>query len=91
MKCFAALHESVNGIIFNRFNRFCLPAHFRFAPRATEMLRCREMTRRAIEPDSIVAANDQHRSRQLRRPYLCIRRETKRLNARVTSANSIQF
>jgi len=35
-------------VIFYRSNRICLPDHVRFAPKATESLRSRKMTQRAI-------------------------------------------
>jgi hypothetical protein len=35
-------------VICDRFSRFCLPVHVRFAPKATEVLHCRKMTRCAI-------------------------------------------
>ncbi len=42
-------------VIFDRSSRFCLPVDVRFAPKATELLRRREMTRRGHEPTSSLA------------------------------------
>jgi hypothetical protein len=46
MRYFAPLCPS--WVIFDRFSRCCLPVHVRFAPKATGVLHCRNMTLCAI-------------------------------------------
>jgi hypothetical protein len=58
-------------VILDRFSRPCLLVHVRFAPKATKVLQCRKMTRRATfglmqcskgpSLDHLVGACEQHR------------------------------
>jgi len=48
--------RSAHWVIFDRPSRYCLPDHVRFAPKATEMLRRREMTRRVKNGRHVVAS-----------------------------------
>jgi hypothetical protein len=56
-------------VIFDRFSRFCLPKHVRFAPKATGVLHCRKMMRWARSGSSLAGPRrtDRRPSRSLNR------------------------